>query len=84
MSNFEKPKIIDLFAGGGGFSLGAARAGFNISASVEIDPYANETHQRNFPHSVHLGEDIATLKGQSLLKAAGIQKGELEDRKSVV
>lgn len=78
MSNFEKPKIIDLFAGGGGFSLGAARAGFNISASVEIDPYANETHQRNFPHSVHLGEDIATLKGQSLLKAAGIQKGELD------
>lgn len=75
----KKPlHVIDLFAGGGGFSLGAARAGFTVSASVEIDPYANETHQRNFPHSVHIGTDIAKLDGESLLETAGLEVGELD------
>lgn len=78
VSKFKKPKIIDLFAGGGGFSLGAARAGFSVAASVEIDPYANETHQRNFPNSVHIGTDIAKLSGESLLETAGIKLGELD------
>lgn len=70
-------KIIDLFAGGGGFSLGAARAGFKLAASVEIDRFANETHQRNFPNTRHLGKDIAKLKGALLLKEANLKKGEL-------
>ena len=38
------PKVIDLFSGAGGLSLGAARAGFNLAAAVELDPQAIETH----------------------------------------
>lgn len=73
----DAPQVIDLFAGGGGFSLGAARARFNLAASVEIDPFANETHSRNFPNTRHLGLDVAGLTGSELLLAAGLKKGEL-------
>lgn len=72
-----RPKVVDLFAGAGGFSLGAARAGFDLAASVEIDRFANETHCRNFPDTKHIGSDIAKLSGESLLKEAGLQRGQL-------
>ncbi|MCW5651747.1 MAG: DNA cytosine methyltransferase [Ramlibacter sp.] len=74
----KKPKIIDLFAGAGGFSLGAARAGMKVVSSVEIDPFANETHSRNFPATQHLGIDISTLKGDDLLARSGLVLGELD------
>lgn len=69
--------IIDLFAGAGGLSLGAARAGFNVSAAVEIDPHAMESHRSNFPNTIHIQRDIMTLNGQELLQLAGIQQQEL-------
>jgi len=72
------PKIIDLFAGAGGLSLGAARAGFDISAAVEIDEYALETHVKNFPHTRHLDRDVSKLTGKSLLELAGLKGGELD------
>lgn len=74
----KKPKIIDLFAGAGGFSLGAARAGMRVVSSVEIDPFANETHFRNFPSTIHLGLDISTLHGDDLLARSGLKHGELD------
>lgn len=72
------PKIIDLYAGAGGFSLGAARAGMQVVASVEIDPFANETHIRNFPGTTHLGIDVGTLSGCELLDRSGLKLGELD------
>lgn len=74
----KEPKVIDLFAGAGGFSLGAARAGMQVVSSVEIDPFANETHTRNFPSTKHLGLDISTLQGSKLLELSGLKLGELD------
>ena len=71
-------KVIDLFCGAGGFSLGAARAGIEVVASVEIDPFANETHSRNFPNTRHLGENIEELAGHDLIKKSGLKIGELD------
>lgn len=72
------PKIIDLFAGAGGLSLGAARAGFEVCAAVELDEYAFETHSNNFPDSEHLNENVAQLSGETLLARAGLKAGELD------
>lgn len=72
------PKIIDLFAGGGGLSLGAARAGFELSAAVEIDTFASSTHAKNFPACTHVDDSVATLTGDQLLLLAGLRRGELD------
>lgn len=69
--------IIDLFAGVGGLSLGAARAGFKVAAAVELDKNAIAAHAQNFPKSRHLRRNISKLTGLGLLKAAGLEPGEL-------
>jgi DNA (cytosine-5)-methyltransferase 1 len=61
-------KCIDLFAGVGGLSLGAARAGFEVAAAVETDSFAIETHARNFRTSTHLKNDVTQIRGKELLK----------------
>ena len=49
----EKPRVLDLFAGCGGLSLGFLAAGCRIVASVEIDDHAARSHGTNF----HPGDD---------------------------
>ena len=71
------PNVIDLFAGAGGLSLGAARAGFNVTAAVEIDTHAIASHKVNFPNTAHIQQDIMQLDGPTLLKYAGLQRHEL-------
>lgn len=48
-------RVLDLFAGCGGMSLGFRRAGAEIVAGLEIDPARARTHARNF-HG-HLGAE---------------------------
>ena len=43
-------RVIDLFAGAGGFSLGFQAAGCEITAAVDHDPVAGRTYTRNFTH----------------------------------
>lgn len=73
-----QPKVIDLYAGVGGLSLGATRAGFTVSAAVELDKFAIESHTKNFPYVTHLDNDVAALSGGELLLRAGLKKGELD------
>lgn len=73
-----RPTVIDLFAGVGGMSLGAARAGFDVRAAVELDPIAVATHAINFPTSRHLNWDVGSTSGEKLLSAAGIEPGRLD------
>jgi DNA (cytosine-5)-methyltransferase 1 len=42
------PRVLDLFSGCGGISLGFSAAGFAVSASVEFDKEAAASHGRNF------------------------------------
>ncbi|MGO9018702.1 MAG: DNA cytosine methyltransferase [Syntrophobacteraceae bacterium] len=42
------PRVLDLFGGCGGLSLGFQLEGFNIAGAVEYDPLANLSHATNF------------------------------------
>nr|DAK71978.1 MAG TPA: Cytosine specific methyltransferase [Caudoviricetes sp.] len=57
-------KIIDLFSGIGGFSLGFQRAGYQFTEHYfsEIDKQAIANYKYNFPHAKYIG-DITTLHG---------------------
>jgi DNA (cytosine-5)-methyltransferase 1 len=43
-----KPRVLDMFAGAGGISLGFHRAGFQIDGALEIEPLPALTHALNF------------------------------------
>jgi DNA (cytosine-5)-methyltransferase 1 len=53
-------EVIELFAGGGGFTWGWHRAGFRPVAAVEIDTAAARTHELNFreDHTLSLNRDL--------------------------
>ena len=57
-------KIIDLFSGIGGFSLGFQRAGYQFTEHYfsEIDKHAIANYKYNFPNAKHIG-DITSIHG---------------------
>lgn len=70
-------KIVDLFSGTGGLSLGAARAGFTVCGAIDTDPEALNAHKRNFPKTIHLRNDVSELTGQDLKLSLGLNNGNL-------
>lgn len=51
-------RVIDLFAGAGGFSKGFERAGFEILIANEIDPMIANTYEKNHPNVLMINESI--------------------------
>jgi DNA (cytosine-5)-methyltransferase 1 len=63
--------VVDLFAGAGGLSVGASKAGARVGASVELDAFACQTLRANPKyHGKVLEDDVADLTGDSLRAAA--------------
>lgn len=69
-SDRTSPVAVDLFAGGGGLTLGLKLAGFNVAAAVENEPHALATYRANHPEVHLLPDDIRTVSGQSLLETS--------------
>jgi len=72
----NKPKLhaIDVFAGGGGLTVGLKRAGFDVVAAVELEPHAFATYKANHPKTHAYRQDIRTIDGESLRKHAPRRK----------
>ncbi|HFI0064995.1 TPA: DNA cytosine methyltransferase [Streptococcus suis] len=47
------PKVVDLFSGGGGMSLGFQKAGFDVVAAFENWDSAIECYRENFNHPIY-------------------------------
>jgi DNA (cytosine-5)-methyltransferase 1 len=58
-------RVLDLFSGIGGFSLGLERAGFTTVAFCEIDPYARAVLRKHWP-DVPCYDDVRTLTAARL------------------
>lgn len=56
-----KPKVIDLFAGVGGMSLGFEKQGFDIVLANECDPSIAEAYKENHRKTKMIVGDITTL-----------------------
>jgi DNA (cytosine-5)-methyltransferase 1 len=54
-----KLRVLDLFSGCGGLSLGFHGAGYDIVASVELDEEASRSHAMNFHKGHNLFEEFA-------------------------
>ena len=74
----KRPIAVDLFAGAGGMTLGFEQAGFDVLASVEIDPVHCATHQFNFPMCSILCQDVAELRGSEIRKKSAIGQREID------
>lgn len=70
-------KVIDLYSGVGGLSLGATKSNFDVACAVEIEQRILDSHKRNFPNTQHLPLSVSDLKGKFLLKKAKLGTSEL-------
>ncbi len=71
----RRPIAVDLFAGVGGMTLGFEQAGFDVLASVEIDPIHCATHEYNFPMWKAICASVTEISGNDIR-----EKSQIGDR----
>ena len=59
-------RVVDYFAGAGGFTLGAVAAGCTVVAAVNHWRLAVDTHARNHPTTDHRCEDLTRFDPRRL------------------
>lgn len=61
----NKPKIVDLFCGCGGFGLGAELSGFHSVAAIDIEPTLQSAYAKNFPETRVIKGDLSEMTDES-------------------
>lgn len=79
----QAPLCVDLFAGAGGFSLGAIRAGFEVRAAVEHYRHAAATYRRQIKNEsgrpiAVFEKDILQLNPHDVMDEAGLIEGQCD------
>ena len=74
----QRPIAVDLFAGAGGMTLGFEQAGFDVLASVEIDPIHCATHEYNFPMWTAICASVTDISGNDIRKRSQIGDREVD------
>lgn len=59
----QKPTVLSLFAGIGGFDLGFEQAGFSTVGAVEINPHSQAVLRKRFPEALLWG-DVCSYQNQ--------------------
>jgi DNA (cytosine-5)-methyltransferase 1 len=59
-------RVLDLFAGIGGFTLGLEKAGFETVAFCEIEPYAQKVLAKNWPE-IPIYDDVRKITADRLI-----------------
>lgn len=72
-THMRAPKVVDLFCGAGGFTLGSHQAGFTTAAAVDIDPTLSSPIARNLPKVPLHNLDLARLSTEDLSDLVGCQ-----------
>ena len=71
-------KIIDLFCGAGGLSLGFEQAGFEVLAGFEIELKFLETYKNSHPNTIGFNEDLNKVNVKNLLSENDIDPDEID------
>lgn len=67
-------KIVDLFSGAGGMSLGFEQEGFESVLAIESEKSYANTFKINFPNTIVLNQDIKKIKKNQILEMVNNQK----------
>ena len=61
-------KVIDLFAGCGGFSCGFEKAGYDIISAVEFDKGIAKSYEANHPKTKMIADDIKNVDNNNIFQ----------------
>lgn len=67
----KENKVLDLFCGAGGLSLGFELAGYKIVGGVDFQKDAIETHEANFKDSTSICGDITQISNEQIIDMFG-------------
>lgn len=73
----SKFKVLDTFAGAGGFSLGFEMAGCEVIGAIETDSWAVETFSHNHPYAKVIKSNIEDVSDDSILKMFKDEKPDI-------
>jgi DNA (cytosine-5)-methyltransferase 1 len=70
-------KVLDTFAGAGGFSAGFVMAGCEVVGGIEMDSWASETFSLNHPKATVLARQIQEVGDDELDEVFGSQQPDV-------